>query len=621
MKKHLFWVLVSALFVSMLLAACPSDGGGGGGKQGNSEDIYALDISKKTDWDYLVFDKTGSSLVFNVDKSTGKPSLLYLRPKKNSDNGYTILFKENGLPDKVIRNGYIMCFDNFKDYTFDVAIIYPDNSIEYHYDIQTDIDFNKRAVSTQGRSAFSDFTDGLSYVSLAIDISTCVLATVAPPLLLECVPFLVVELGHIAADHFLDGVNQDIANTLLDALDCASSMNIGGVLDVVGFADACISAFTGLVDLLVGMDNQLVIDGKFEEVEEATEILAGDYQNFDIKVTMTWTKFNAGIGTNAVDLDVIDSTVDEDELGIMGDRPYDTHGYKAGSTSSPPLVIYWPKGKALAAGPYRAYAQQISSGQRTPVVIRIYAFGKSKTYKGEVSRGAFDWPKWARVASFDNNGIGSPVTPVAVTGVTLNRSALTLSAGDIATLTAAIEPTNATNKNVTWSSSNTSVATVTNGTAITRVTAVAAGNATITATTADGSKTAICAVTVTGGGVGPSPSTEYTGSYTGTLYTSDYSVWIDNVTLTANSIRGEDISISNVRIYDNKVIDIGTWAYVYSGSVKIGIIVYDSTSGILIFGRSWVDDGDWISQLLSSLGIVPVTSDMGDYYQGYLEKK
>jgi len=53
---------------------------------------------------------------------------------------------------------------------------------------------------------------------------------------------------------------------------------------------------------------------------------------------------------------------------------------------------------------------------------------------------------------------------------------------------------NATNKNVTWSSSNTAVATVSSSGLIT---AVAAGSATITVKTTDGSKTATCAVTVT----------------------------------------------------------------------------------------------------------------------------
>ena len=62
-----------------------------------------------------------------------------------------------------------------------------------------------------------------------------------------------------------------------------------------------------------------------------------------------------------------------------------------------------------------------------------------------------------------------------------------------ATLTATVEPDDANNKNVTWSSSDDSVAKVDqNG----EVTAVGAGTAKITITTEDGGKTATCAVTV-----------------------------------------------------------------------------------------------------------------------------
>ena len=83
---------------------------------------------------------------------------------------------------------------------------------------------------------------------------------------------------------------------------------------------------------------------------------------------------------------------------------------------------------------------------------------------------------------------------VSVTGVTLNKSALSLVAGTKGFLTATVAPANATNKTVSYTSSDSSVATVSTTGA---VTAVAAGTATITATTADGSKTATCAVTVT----------------------------------------------------------------------------------------------------------------------------
>ena len=77
-----------------------------------------------------------------------------------------------------------------------------------------------------------------------------------------------------------------------------------------------------------------------------------------------------------------------------------------------------------------------------------------------------------------------------VTGVSLDKTSLTLDVGKSDTLTATVEPEKATNKNVTWESSNTSVATVENGV----VTAVGAGSTTIKATV-DG-KSAECSVTV-----------------------------------------------------------------------------------------------------------------------------
>ena len=80
-----------------------------------------------------------------------------------------------------------------------------------------------------------------------------------------------------------------------------------------------------------------------------------------------------------------------------------------------------------------------------------------------------------------------------VTGVSLSSDTLTLDVGGTATLTATVLPDNATNKRVTWTSSDETVATVTDG----LVTALKEGTATITVTTEDGSKTATCVVTVT----------------------------------------------------------------------------------------------------------------------------
>ena len=82
---------------------------------------------------------------------------------------------------------------------------------------------------------------------------------------------------------------------------------------------------------------------------------------------------------------------------------------------------------------------------------------------------------------------------VSVTGVSLNKTSLTMTVGDTQTLTATVTPSNATDKSVTWSSSNTSVATVSSSGV---VTAIAAGSATITVTTNDGGKKATCTAVV-----------------------------------------------------------------------------------------------------------------------------
>ena len=101
------------------------------------------------------------------------------------------------------------------------------------------------------------------------------------------------------------------------------------------------------------------------------------------------------------------------------------------------------------------------------------------------------------------------VTPeiIPVSQITLNKTETSISVGNSETLTATVAPENATNKALTWASSDEDVATVApDGT----VTAVKAGAATITATAADGSgKSAVCKVTVTGDTTPPAHEHRY----------------------------------------------------------------------------------------------------------------
>ncbi len=101
-----------------------------------------------------------------------------------------------------------------------------------------------------------------------------------------------------------------------------------------------------------------------------------------------------------------------------------------------------------------------------------------------------------------NNPTPTPPTPptpsgsstVYVTSVSINgSSSREMYVGDVIQLTANINPTNATNKNVVWSSSNNGIARVdANG----NVTGISEGTVTITVTTVDGNKSASVTVTV-----------------------------------------------------------------------------------------------------------------------------
>ncbi|OMD85705.1 hypothetical protein BSK67_28745 [Paenibacillus odorifer] len=90
--------------------------------------------------------------------------------------------------------------------------------------------------------------------------------------------------------------------------------------------------------------------------------------------------------------------------------------------------------------------------------------------------------------------VSAPIPPVVdVTGVKLDQETLNLTAGEAdGLLKATIEPANATDKDVIWSSSDETVATVVNGV----VTPVGEGTAVITVTTKDGSFTATTTVSV-----------------------------------------------------------------------------------------------------------------------------
>ena len=166
-----------------------------------------------------------------------------------------------------------------------------------------------------------------------------------------------------------------------------------------------------------------------------------------------------------------------------------------------------------------------------------------------------------------------------VTSVTLNKTSATLTEGDELTLIATVKPDNATNKSVTWTSSNSSVASVSNG----KVTALKAGKATITVKTEDGGKTAQCEVCVLEPAKAESLSISYIDdiprpSVGGCLFIGKY------YDVSVTSIPANAITNYEWRVEDENIATIsgnGEMAEIYTRNYgKTNVVVTDLISGV-----------------------------------------
>jgi len=154
------------------------------------------------------------------------------------------------------------------------------------------------------------------------------------------------------------------------------------------------------------------------------------------------------------------------------------------------------------------------------------------------------------------------VTEVKVTGVSLNKTSLDLTVGGTYKLAATVKPSNATNKGVTWSSSDTSIATVdSNG----KVTAKKAGTVTITVKTNDGGYTAKCTVTV------KEKAASYSVIFTPIVQEGTGAVVQYEVAVNKN---GSTFSNYSFVIYNNRKVNKGSYLSVaqYNKGVKTATV-------------------------------------------------
>ena len=245
-------------------------------------------------------------------------------------------------------------------------------------------------------------------------------------------------------------------------------------------------------------------DGMFSEVyalavgcfeSDMRKALSGTYTG-TMKIYVDYTTDAANVGDEEKNVDLTKLSAYEIEVTLEN-----TLGL--GITTQPRDVIIDEGSAAIfsvtASGDIQSYQWQVSDDRGT--TWKDIPDATEATYTVTDTTPAMSGYQYHCVVKdiYGNSVISNAVSltvnavTVPVTGVSLNKSETTLTVGGTAQLTATVTPTNATNQNVTWESSNPSVATVDESG---KVTAVAPGEATITVTTADGNHAATCAVIV-----------------------------------------------------------------------------------------------------------------------------
>lgn len=245
-------------------------------------------------------------------------------------------------------------------------------------------------------------------------------------------------------------------------------------------------------------------DGKIKAIMQHN---SGQFEQkafFEANVTGDWATYAGEVTANRGDYDVIminygncgDVLIDDIEFGVKTNNvapSFTTNlnsSYTVGQGGTLDLTV---EASGTPAPNYQWYKNTTNSTEGAQLI------DGATTASYSVPTTAQGTTYYYCVATNEQGSATSAIAgvtvtePVQATGVTLDKKSASVKLDKTITLTATVTPENAANKNVTWSSSDTSVATVSDGV----VTGVTTGTAQITATTVDGNHTASCTVTVT----------------------------------------------------------------------------------------------------------------------------
>jgi len=255
----------------------------------------------------------------------------------------------------------------------------------------------------------------------------------------------------------------------------------------VTVADTKVSKITlseTTLDLFENSDN-VTITATIEPEGASTE-LNWESDDTDVVTVVNGTIIVKGIGTATITATATDGSEEFAEIAVTVNPVAVT-----GVSISPEAVTLAPEGTkvlSIEITPSDASNKNVSWESDDTDVATVDENG--------IVTAVADGTATITVTTEDGSEVATCTVTVGtpVTGVILSKEDLTLEISETATLTATVQPSGASNTNVSWESSKSTVASVSSSG---KITAKAEGTAEITVTTEDGEYTATCTVTVT----------------------------------------------------------------------------------------------------------------------------
>ena len=250
------------------------------------------------------------------------------------------------------------------------------------------------------------------------------------------------------------------------------------------------------IDVPFGWDNVLVTGKLWSYVGDADEYLSMTTGQWPASNDVTLKKFFTGTKRVKCKVSYYFTRVRAGQVDYSDMKTQDQYFYIECNTVD---VTLYPENMELTIGESRALQYKFSPSTSQPTATVSFTSSNPKVAEVDFAGNVYAVSTGSATITAKTNFATTAtcqvkVSPIHATSIALNHDALTLYAGEKATLTATVMPGNATEKSVSWASSDDKVAKVSQKG---EVTAVGTGRAQVTATTKDGSKlTAACNVTV-----------------------------------------------------------------------------------------------------------------------------